>query len=193
LRSIARTSQSTAGERDAMEADEALLELLPPECIALSGQLRLPIDDIPIQRKETVDQRDAMGGTPLHYACSVGNAHAVRLLVQHGANRHGALKDGRTALDLCSNRVVRRVLVPLSDAVAAACRDEGDTGSMGMLGRTSRLEALLRGVGQDGQFNASVLGEEEQARSSMAAVNLLLSTGEEINRGAGVQVRTVLH
>lgn len=129
-----------------------------------------------------------MGATPLHYACASGNAHAVRLLLQHGADRYATLKDGRSALDLCSNRVVRRVLFPLSDAVAAACREEGDTGSLGILGRASRLEALLQGT-EDRTIGAAAgpLGTGWEFGSSMAAVNLLLSTGAEINSGAGVR------
>jgi len=196
-----------------LAGDSSLLRLIPDHAISMAGTLRLAVDDIPRMREEIVNMPDEDGATPLHYACACGDAHAVRMLLQHKANRDARTKDGRTPLDVCSNRVVRRVLFPLSDAIAAACRAEGDSGSLGLLDRTSRLESLLHGTesmrsggmaaGYDSTLGGSTrsgfrgdgtrIEDGPGGFEAMATVHMLIATGEEVNSGAGVRVRTALH
>ncbi|CAH0047278.1 unnamed protein product [Clonostachys solani] len=50
-----------------------------------------------------LEQEDSLGRTPLHYACSSGEAESVAFLLQHGANVNATDTDGRTPLHTCAN------------------------------------------------------------------------------------------
>jgi ankyrin repeat protein len=59
-----------------------------------------------------IDIRDKSGETPLHKAAWRGSAECVQLLLQLGADPTARNADGKTPLDLCRVRDVRRLLVP---------------------------------------------------------------------------------
>ncbi|CAG9982277.1 unnamed protein product [Clonostachys byssicola] len=50
-----------------------------------------------------LEQKDNLGRTPLHYACSSGEAESVAFMLQYGANVHAIDKDSRTPLHACAN------------------------------------------------------------------------------------------
>ncbi|CAI6094184.1 unnamed protein product [Clonostachys chloroleuca] len=50
-----------------------------------------------------LEQEDSLGRTPLHYACSSGEAESVAFLLRHGANVHARDSDGRRPLHACAN------------------------------------------------------------------------------------------
>uniref|UniRef100_A0A0B7KAB4 NACHT domain-containing protein n=1 Tax=Bionectria ochroleuca TaxID=29856 RepID=A0A0B7KAB4_BIOOC len=57
-----------------------------------------------------LEQEDNLGRTPLHYACSSGEAESVAFLLQHGANVHATDSDRRTPLHACANFKEERAL-----------------------------------------------------------------------------------
>lgn len=52
--------------------------------------------------EEPRPQPTTKGSTPLHAACSGGNAEIVQFLIDHGANIHATDADGRTPLHICA-------------------------------------------------------------------------------------------
>ncbi|KAF4340900.1 ankyrin-3 [Fusarium beomiforme] len=49
-----------------------------------------------------LNQQDDYGRTPLHYACSSGDAESVAWLLQHGASTYPKAKDGSSVLHACA-------------------------------------------------------------------------------------------
>lgn len=75
-----RTLLAVAAERD----DVSLMEML------LRGECGIPAD---------VNAPTANGKTPLMLACKYGNAAAIKILLQHAANRDQTCNGGWNALD----------------------------------------------------------------------------------------------
>tara|TARA_B110001450_G_C17265269_1_gene337179 strand:+ start:170 stop:490 length:321 start_codon:yes stop_codon:yes gene_type:complete len=62
--------------------------------------LQLLFDREPEKAKAALNSTSNSGSTPLHCALTRGHEHAVRLLVQQGADKKVKDEDGKTAADL---------------------------------------------------------------------------------------------
>ncbi len=58
-----------------------------------------------------LEAKDNHGFTPLLYACQKGHVHLVETLLQLGANRDAQSNDGRSALELTNNIVIRGLVM----------------------------------------------------------------------------------
>lgn len=57
------------------------------------------VEQILAERPQLVNRKDKNGRTPLHEACTSGDRHTVKVLLQHGADPHVVDKQGQTPLD----------------------------------------------------------------------------------------------
>lgn len=193
------------------------------EATAPDGTPRLAVDDVPVARCEWVDAADDDGYTALHVAAASGDASAARLLLGAGAFRYARSADGETPLTLSTTDALRRVLLPLDDAVGDVCAAaaaqaaaagrgaaEGGRQSLGMSRRsvtiapgTQGAEESEAGSGDVGpsdsasQSGAAPPATEEQLREIVAgplqALRMLLSTGLNPNGRSGTLLRAPLH
>lgn len=186
------------------------------EATAPDGTPRLAVDDVPVARQEWVDVADDDGYTALHVAAASGDASAARLLLSAGAFRYATSADGETPLSLSTTDAVRRVLLPLDDAVgdvcaAVAAQTAAERRVLGASRRSVTMEAGTRGSEDGGDAESGDVGPsdsasqpgsgppatEEQRREMVAgplqALRMLLSTGLNPNGRSGTLLRAPLH
>ncbi|ORX67526.1 ankyrin [Linderina pennispora] len=92
-----------------------------------------------------VDIADNMGRTPLHIACSHGNADTVRLLISRGASVNATDRIGNTPLALAATSTGTESVIALLEAGADPRIGSGTVSAMGMVrSRLKRMRAAIR-------------------------------------------------
>lgn len=153
------------------------------EAFAPDGTPRLAVDDVPAWRAAWVDAADCDAHTSLHIASAMSDAAATRLLVSAGANRYAQSVEGETPMSLATADAVRRVLLPITDAVENAC----EASAAGAGGGDSRRPTPTE---RDALTDSQML---DMASGPLRALRLLLSTGANPNARSGTLVRAPLH
>ncbi len=108
-----------------------------------------------LKRGATVDQRDAVGATPLHTSVASGNAEAVRLLLELGADINARDAFGDSPLHALAkgiwdqsnrdNELIIAELLLASGADPGAVNSQGDTAAdVAEKRNRSRLAAMIR-------------------------------------------------
>lgn len=63
-----------------------------------------------LEKTEHIDMRDDQGNTALHYAVMNGHQEVTRMLLKRNADPLANNIDGKTPLDACNDRDIKRTL-----------------------------------------------------------------------------------
>jgi len=167
------------------------------EATAPDGSARLAVDDIPVARAEWVDCVDDDGYSALHVASALSDAPATRLLVAAGADRYLRSADGETPMSLATSDEVRRVLLPIGDAVRDACDAEATAkrsrGGRGPRGGEDGADAEAKASTAHPGPAATESQQAAMLEGPVQALRILLSTGINPNARSGTLLRAPLH
>jgi len=150
-----------------------------------------------------IDAKCSNLGTPLHYATVVGDARAIRALLEFAAETFAVTRQGATPLELSSSRVVRRTLVPVENAVQLSCGLPmlrpgvkaplaPSTTNVGFSRTATGGGGNGGGSAADGGLDgASTLAARRSAAES--ALTFIVGSGEDVNGRTGIKLSAPLH
>ena len=175
---------------DAAAADDGAAP--PPGFVSVEELLKA-------RREPTfIDAKCTNQGTPLHYATVVGDARAIRALLEFGAETFAVTRQGATPLELSSSRVCRRTLVPVENAVQLSCgmplQRPGVKAPLVPSATTvgfSRTAVGGGGGGGGGLDGASTVALRKSAAES--ALTFIVGSGEDVNGRTGIKLQAPLH